>query len=184
MGEANKLILPFNDSTILGTTVRNLSMAHVDRIIVVLGHENERSSEVLSSFENIEFVVNDDFKTGQVSSLKRGLEYIDNQPFMVALGDMPLISTDNYNELIEVFLDRNNLSPSIVRPMRQNKPGNPVVFDNSFKEDLLKNSSLTSSKEVLLNNRSALYNWETNEEAFFHDIDTPESYEKLISAGS
>ncbi|MEE9374291.1 MAG: nucleotidyltransferase family protein [Saprospiraceae bacterium] len=186
MGKSNKLLLPYHHTTILATTLSHLRPAKISKLVVVLGHDEEKVSKGIGSYKNVDIVYNDLYKTGQVSSMKVGVDALDSHtPFMIALGDMPLITTQNYNELIQAFIGENINKPTILRPYStSNKPGNPVLFDHSFINDFLANDDLYSSKNIIEKNKNSLVNWKTDIPPFFHDVDTLEDYEKLISSGS
>ena len=56
----NKLLLPFRDEAIITTTVKN-ALSFSDRVIVVVGNEEDRIKEALSGL-NIDFVFNKNYK--------------------------------------------------------------------------------------------------------------------------
>lgn len=62
--------------------------------------------------------------------------------------------------------------------------GNPVLFSAVFKHDILQNEDKESSQSVVKNNKEYLSFFITEQTCFYHDIDTPDDYEKLISLGS
>lgn len=183
MGIQNKLLLPFNGSTIIEKTIRQLSESKVDQIIAVLGHENEKVKKVISP-HSVETIINPDYKSGQVSSVKAGIKALasSEKPVMIALGDMPVISSDEYLLLIDYFHLHNQTNPSIVRPQSLNGVmGNPVIFDSSFKKALLANDDMNSSKKVIQSNKDSLHLFKTNKTSFFIDVDDPKAYEKLMA---
>ena len=185
MGSNNKLLLPFRKNSIIGHTLSQLLKSNVDKVIVVAGHQNESILEQLDLFD-VTTVVNNEYKSGQVSSVKGGLKKLggSQKPFMIALGDMPALSYHDYNELIAKFLDESSHSPSIVRPIsKEGIAGNPVIFDFAFRSELLSNEDLNSSKNVLKKNREYLKYFVTSNSSFFEDVDNRGDYEKLISSG-
>jgi len=183
MGTKNKLLLDFQKSTILESTISNILKSTFQKVIVVLGHEGEKLGRIIErSFPNIEMAYNSNYQSGQVSSVKTGLKVLDSDfPFMVALGDMPFIDSKEYQILTSVFFDNNIKRPSILRPFSSDgRVGNPVVFDQSFKADLLANEDLETSKSILQKNKGVLVKWETNVPSYFKDLDTFSDYKDMI----
>jgi len=185
MGSDNKLLLPFGDSTIIEATLQNLLKSNVEKVIVVLGFQEIQITNILNRYP-VEIVHNEDYLSGQTSSVKCGLKSLDNtnNSVMIALGDMPTIGPEEYNLLLLTYQNIQKNRRSILRPVSpEGNPGNPVIFDSSFIKDFLDNSDKSNSRNVLIKNREYLHLYETGVTSFFHDIDNPDDYEKLISSG-
>ena len=185
MGSEDKLLKPFRDKTIFETTLSAIhALNEVSAIYVVVQSYFARIGEFAKAYKKVILVENTAYPTGQTSSVKAGLLQMDEKhPFMVALSDMPNIRTAQYSEFIQYFQAKNQSKPSICRPINNDKIGNPVLFDFTFKSDLLENTDPHSSKNVIKKHKYSLHFWNTNESSFFQDIDTPEDYENLISSG-
>lgn len=101
-----KQLLPWNGSTLLGTTLKQLAMAGCERLIVVLGaYELEvREHCVAPTNVQLDIVTNGDWNKGQATSLRVGIEYAvsvkDSGPTVIALCDQPLIDSSHYRELV------------------------------------------------------------------------------------
>ena len=101
-----KQLLPWNGSTLLGSTINRLSMAGCERLIVVLGaYESEvREHCVAPSYVPLEIVTNVHWNKGQATSLRAGIEYAvavkDIGATVIALCDQPLIDSSHYRELM------------------------------------------------------------------------------------
>ncbi len=184
MGEENKLLLPYRGKTILETTIQNLLESEIGELIVVIGHDLDKVGQVLASYD-VTVVINDNYESGQVSSVKKGLLSIqDNEktPFMIALADMPLITKTGYNLLITRFLHLNSEEKVILRPRSKcGQPGNPVLFDSSFKEALLNNEAREKTKHILNNQKASLKYLDTDIPSFFKDVDTKADYRKSFT---
>ena len=75
MGERNKLLLPFRESCFLGHIADQILAAKPDELLVVVGHEQERTRQALAN-RPIQFVENpnlcrrhDNFDSGRDLSL-------------------------------------------------------------------------------------------------------------------
>jgi molybdenum cofactor cytidylyltransferase len=93
MGSVNKLLLPFGDSTIFGTTLGNILRGGFERVVVVIGHESEAVKRVIldifgqltnsqtkadnSPYPILDIVENTDFEMGMTSSIKAGIRTLN-----------------------------------------------------------------------------------------------------------
>lgn len=72
----NKLVLPFQNKTVLETTIDNALSSNVDECIVVLGHYSDEIKEVV--FDNykdsVKFIENNPVDVGLSVSLLNGLK--------------------------------------------------------------------------------------------------------------
>lgn len=165
MGE-NKLLLPFKGKTIIENTLLPfLSLS--DRIIVVTGYEREKIEQTLGKY-NVEFVYNKDYQEGQRSSSNKGLEVVENDDFIVTLGDLPLLKIDDILPLIK------NLE-SITRPIYNNIPGHPVVFKKEHLKPLLFFKG-SINEYVKQNNTKYI----PSSISTIFDVDDKEKYKKLL----
>ena len=100
----NKLILPFKNKTVIETTIDNALSANIDECIVVLGHYSNEIKEVI--FDNykdsVKFIENNPVDVGLSTSLFNGLSNIDSDFALCITADQPTVSTDTFNEMIDV----------------------------------------------------------------------------------
>ena len=113
-------------------------------MIVVLGYQKEIIEKLIDKHEKIKFVFNKDFESGMASSIKAGLNHLSNntEAFFICLGDMPMVNTDIYNQLIKSRNQKN-----IIIPTYKGQQGNPVLFDNLMKEKVLNISGDIGAKK-------------------------------------
>lgn len=101
-----KQLLPWNGSTLIGSTINRLAMAGCERLIVVLGaYEAEvRLHCICATNVQLNIVTNVDWREGQATSLQVGVEYAlkssDIGASIIALCDQPLIDSRHYQELV------------------------------------------------------------------------------------
>ena len=102
----NKLILPFKDSTVIETTIDNALNAKIDECIVVLGHYSSEIKEAI--FDNykdkVKFIQNNPVDVGLSTSLFNGLSNISSDFALCITADQPTVSTETFNNLIDVSL--------------------------------------------------------------------------------
>lgn len=106
----NKLILPFQNKTVIETTIDNALSSNVDECIVVLGHyASEIKEAIFDNYEgSVKFVINNPVDVGLSVSLYNGLSNIDSDFALCITADQPTVSTETFNELIEVSQNSEN----------------------------------------------------------------------------
>jgi molybdenum cofactor cytidylyltransferase len=120
----NKLILPFNNKTVLETTIDNALSANVDECIVVLGHY---AGEIMDALGNnydgiVKFIENDPVDVGLSVSLFNGLSNSNSDYALCITGDQPTVSTETFNRMIEVSQNSENPQKTIAI-LRRRKTG-------------------------------------------------------------
>lgn len=177
MGDIDKLRLRFENSTILGTVLQRLSGSQVDEIILV--HSNEASIKGVVQSSKLKVVENISPQDGLTSSIQTGVKAANpGHAFLVCLADMPLITSDEYNLLIKSYLGYSE--KVIIQPFNGVKPGNPVLFSNHFRTDILNLLETTGCKPVVFANKQFIKRLETTSKSFYTDIDTMNQYNKVI----
>ncbi len=129
MGSINKMLYQINGQPMLAHTLNHLMASEIGKITVVLGHEASFIQSQLSSFANhVDFIVNPNYSQGMSTSIAAG---IHNQQMcdgcLICLGDMPFISSMEYNQIILKFTETDN-PDQIVVPTFAGQAGHPVLF--------------------------------------------------------
>ena len=166
----NKLLLPFRDEAIITTTVKN-ALSFSDRVIVVVGNEEDRIKEALSGL-NTDFVFNKNYKEGQRTSTLEGIKAVENDDFSILPGDLPLLKKKDAVNLFSK-LEEN----SIARCSFGGVPGHPVAYKKENRERLLAYPG--SMKEYL--REMGFISLPSSLGSIF-DIDTPEKYQALLES--
>ena len=101
----NKLILPFNDKTVLETTIDNTLSSNIDECIVVLGHYSDEIIESISDNykDSVKFIINDPCDVGLSTSLFNGLSNLTSDFALCVTGDQPTVSSDTFNRMISIL---------------------------------------------------------------------------------
>jgi len=178
MGKINKLLIDFNESTLLLTAVNEIHNSNIGKLIVVVGYEAEQIIPSLP--KDIKYVMNTSFENGQTSSIQTGLAEIGyGDSFMICLADMPKLKSNHINQLISFFENIEHSNP-IVRPYNNDIPGHPVIFHHSYKDQLLQCVEHDGCKSIIQSNIDKLCKYRTNDNAYFTDIDTHKDLETLV----
>ena len=97
MGAINKMLLPFRNSTVIGTVINELKQSLIDEIIIV---ENQSStiSGHLDDDPRVKFITNLSLDAGLASSIQCGVREASKKAsgFLICLGDMPLLNNKDY----------------------------------------------------------------------------------------
>ena len=101
----NKLILPFNDKTVIETTIDNALSLDIDECIVVLGHYSSEIKEAI--FDNykddVKFIENNPVDVGLSTSLFNGLSNISSDFALCITGDQPTVLPETFEKMIDVI---------------------------------------------------------------------------------
>lgn len=120
----NKLILPFNNKTVIETTIDNALSSNIDECIVVLGHYVDEIKEVI--FDNydghVKFVENNPHDVGLSTSLYNGLSKARNDYVLCITADQPTVTTETFNNLIKISQNSENPDKTI-SVLRRRKTG-------------------------------------------------------------
>jgi molybdenum cofactor cytidylyltransferase len=101
----NKLILPFNDKTVLETTIDNTLSSNIDECIVVLGHYSDEIIDAISDNyeDSVKFIINNPCDVGLSTSLFNGLSNLTSDFALCVTGDQPTVSSYTFNRMIDVL---------------------------------------------------------------------------------
>ena len=78
MAIGNKLLLKVKHLTIIEKTIKNLYNSNLDSFFVILGYQSHLLSKVLKNFK-ITLIINNSYKEGISSSIKKGISLIDHK---------------------------------------------------------------------------------------------------------
>ncbi len=101
-----KQLLPWQGSTLIGSTIQQLAIAGCERLIVVVGaYESEVRAHCISPLDvQLDVITNVDWMKGQSTSLRLGIESalaVNNLgATVIALCDQPLIDSTHYRALV------------------------------------------------------------------------------------
>lgn len=181
MGHKPKCLLELGGVPLIRRQLIALSGAGVDELVVVLGHHAERIEPVVRDFP-VTIVHNPDPDAGQNSSLRLGLQALSGKidSVLVALADQPLINAQDINDLIGAYKKRPS-GTEVVQPTVDGLPGNPVMFSQSVREQILAGEARVGCKQWQAANPQAVHPWATPNTRYRTDVDSPEDIEALAA---
>lgn len=175
----NKLLEFIGDKHLIHHAYDQLTAASVDQIIIVTGRDASQMELVLSPFKmaQTEIVYNKDFEKGMTTSIQTGLKHTKNSDaVMICLGDMPEMNSEGYDLLLNEFRALGS-NDRLLAPFRGGVRGNPVIFGSHYFIQMAEHKEPNGCSAIVKANSANLIKFETNDEAYFFDIDTPESLE-------
>tara|TARA_B100001123_G_scaffold39884_1_gene41088 strand:- start:1752 stop:2336 length:585 start_codon:yes stop_codon:yes gene_type:complete len=173
MNGENKLVKEIQGIPLIKFSVKNILASSVDQLIIVLGHQREIIEKLIDKHEKIKFIFNKDFETGMSSSIKAGLSHLskNTEAFFISLGDMPMVNSNIYNQLIKY---RNQ--KDIIVPTYRSQQGNPVLFNKSMKSEIMSISGDVGAKKILEINKDKILNLKINDQGITKDFNTKENF--------
>jgi molybdenum cofactor cytidylyltransferase len=168
----HKLLLPLGGEALVRRTVRHVSEAGFDDVLVVVGHEHDR---VVASLQDLKVrhAINAEYETGMGSSFRVAVESMpDSTAAMFALADQPLLAAGDYRRL----LDGCRAGAAGIISVRYGEvTAPPHLFDRRFFPELARLEH--GARPVLQRHQDDMHILHFSAELLL-DIDTPEDYER------
>ena len=183
MGVANKLLLEIGGVPLVRRMAERLAAIPDADVTVVLGHEADEIRAVMSGLP-VEFTMNDNHATGQMSSVHAGLAAAGNGPcFLIVPADMPQLSTLDCLLLLDA--DDEAAEGLVTVPCRghagDRQRGNPVILPASAARSVLEGGINLGCRGLLDRQPDLLHAFETDRDGFFVDMDTPDAYADVLA---
>ena len=172
MGSVNKLISEIEGRSMISHIADAAEKSNVDRVFVVTGHEDEEIRRALSNHD-INFVHNPNYADGLSTSLRTAIGALDadTDGVVVCLGDMPGITAEHINALINVF--NPEAGRQICVPTFNGKWGNPVLWDGRFFAAIQNVSGDVGARHLIGEHQDVLCEVPIEDNAVITDLDTP-----------
>jgi molybdenum cofactor cytidylyltransferase len=176
MGGPNKLLAELGGRPLVRIVTEQALASKARGVIVVTGHQADEVQKALRGLK-VTFVHNPDFAEGLAGSVKAGIAAVpaDADGAVICLGDMPLISAQLIDRLIEAFApDRGNL---ITVPVSDGRRGNPVLWSRRFFNELMTLEGDIGARHLIARHGEAVAEVPVDGHGAFLDIDTPQALE-------
>ncbi len=169
MEGVNKLLLNWGDSTLIERAIREVLKTNY-ATVVITGHEKERIEEAVKTYP-IKLIYNEKYKQGQETSIRKALEFIDDDSVFIP-ADLPFITSDDINRAIAESKDY-----IATRPVYDNTPGHPVVLSKKLREKIL----CQKNKQVRAIIKEEGCHTFPGTKSCIWDVDTLSSYKEALS---
>ncbi len=174
----NKLLAKIDGKPMIRKVVEAALNSKVDEVIVVLGWEAKKISEVLADLP-CRLVVNKDYGRGQSSSVKAGLREVGDatRAILVLPGDMAKMNSPSINVVVEEY---NHTKMPIIVAAHKGRLGHPILLTKDlFSEVEQIDEETFGLKAVVKRHESEMRLVETGSESVLRDVDTPEDLKQL-----
>lgn len=195
-----KQLLEWKGKPFVRAVAQTAIQAGLSPVIVVTGANAEQVEAAVSDLD-VKIVRNENWGSGQGSSIREGILALAPAPFPASpptstslsvrsaragegfggaiflLADQPQVTTTVIQALREKHAE--GLYP-IAAPMVMDRRGNPVLFDRVTFPDLMSIEGDTGGRAIFHKHRVEYLPW--HDENLLLDVDTPEQYQRLISS--
>lgn len=175
-----KMVLPWEETTVLGQVVKVFSEAGIHNLFIVTGGDREIVEHEISRLANrfpITPVYNPDHeKSGMLSSILAGLNAIpqDVEAVLIGLGDQPQVEMATVKKILDHF---NHKRQGIIIPSYNHRRGHPILLDSALVQEM-KTFNPEYTLREFLNTHQGEISYITAGISVLHDLDTPQDYEK------
>ena len=131
MKSENKLIKLYKNKPLINYSLNVLKKSKVNKIIIVLGHQQKELKKIIKKNKKIIFTYNKNYKRGMASSIKTGLKKIskNDKGFIIAQSDMPFVKQSDINKICRSI----NSKKFLIHALKyKTRVGNPIGFDSSL----------------------------------------------------
>lgn len=173
-----KLTLPLGDKQLIEWVLQAVKLAPLDKYFLVVRPEDKEIIKIGESW-GAEIVLNPEYRSGMSSSIRKALYQISSEVvegIFILLGDQPLINPSIIYKMLKAFTPGKR---EIVVPFYKDKQGNPVLFDNYWKEELMKLSGDVGGRVLIKAHPERIKRVKIPDESIFLDIDREEDYQKI-----
>ena len=177
MAAVPKQLWPVDGEPLVARVAKAALESRVGELIVVVGHEADRVSDVLAGLR-VRIVANPAFMEGQASSVKSGLSAIGPEASgaLFIPADQPLLGCDLIDRLILSF---EVTGGPIVVPTFEGERGAPVLFARNLFHELAGLVGDAGGRQLFSRHADNVVELPLTDPAPLVDVDTPEDLEKL-----
>ena len=170
--EGNKLLAEYEGTPLISCLFKSIPKEAFSDVITVTRYKEIKE---LSEKENLKALLHSELLLSD--TIRLGVGSIENADgYMLSVSDQPLISRETFLTLLLKFaLYRDKL----IRPVSDNKPGNPVIFPAKYREELMSIEGDVGGKAVIKKHPEEVITQEILNNKEFFDIDTRENLEEL-----
>lgn len=177
--KTQKLLLPFNEKTIIETVVEN-ALKITGNVVVVLGSHKEAITEKLAGL-NISIAENENYLQGMLSSVICGFSAVpvDAKAVLIFLGDQPQVPYEAAEMVIDAWRQSGF---AIAIPTFSGRRGHPVLIETRYLPEILKLDPEKGLRQLMEQFKTDIFEVDCQFSQILRDIDTPEEYEIEIKS--
>jgi molybdenum cofactor cytidylyltransferase len=182
MPDKNKLLLPLGGYSLIEQVLdRLLAVPQINKTIIVVPSGKMNIQEVVKNHPIGAMVLSIESKS-LADSIIAGIQNAPNhsEGFMICLGDMPLVTSQEYETLASVFLQNIVKNPeTILVPMYNGEWGHPRIFSAEYRNSILKQKGKNGLKDLIKLEIKNVKEIKMDSDNILRDIDTPDDYSRI-----
>jgi CTP:molybdopterin cytidylyltransferase MocA len=174
-----KVLLPIGGRPLVRFAIEAAGAAALDDVVVVVGRDGDLVADTITGFgiEGVRTVGNDDWRSGQASSLRAGLDAMapGTDAAVVMLADQPTIGAAAITAVVDAF--RAGAGP-VVQASYGGRPAHPTLLARPVWRELASLTGDVGAREAIAGHPE----WRTLVEVGGDvpaDVDTQEDYERM-----
>lgn len=175
-----KLLLPLAGRPLLDYVLATAAKLPLADCVAVIGEPQEELQE-LCRHRFIRTIHNQDYRTGQASSIRRGISCLSTEldGMLFLLGDQPLLPVELVLALIDTFHKKGHQQVMVVANY-QGQYRSPVLFGSGWRHQLGGLTGDEGGRLLLRQYPSSVLTIPWPQENVFWDADTVEDYQRLV----
>jgi molybdenum cofactor cytidylyltransferase len=176
----HKMLLPIGDKPVIRYTVEQILEAGPQEVVVVTGYKGRDVMAALAETP-VALQPNPRYEEGQMTSAAIGAGALTKatDAVMMCLGDMVLLESRDYAELVTAYLEKTDRS--IVIPHFKDQRGNPILFASSYVHEVAIGERRIGCRKLANQYPDDVYRYEAAHDRFTTDMDTPEDYDRILA---
>jgi molybdenum cofactor cytidylyltransferase len=177
---SSKLLLPYNNTTLLQHSVNVLMAVPNSRLITITGCFHQQITEALSG-QQLQLVYNERWQQGMGQSIQKGIQYMQQHvkeatSVLIAVCDQPGITAALVSNMLQL---QTTTGKGIIACTYAGTTGTPVLFHQKYFAMLEQLTGQQGAKKIIQAELHDVATIPFPEGAI--DIDTPEDYLKMRS---
>jgi len=172
-----KMLLPWENTTVLGKVIETIQQAGIEDILVVTGGAREEVKKIAIQHK-MRTIHNENFaREEMLTSIQLGLrgQEAQSEATLICLGDQPQVEEESVRKVCNIF--RENKS-SIVVPSYQMRRGHPWLIARELWDEVLQMRAPESMRDFLNTHKNDIFYVELDTPSILMDLDTPSDYLK------
>jgi len=173
-----KLLLPYGETTIIDTVIREVIRSEANQIIAVIGSEKDKIRRQIKDYP-LMIAENHEFRYGMLSSVQCGLRALPDNTgaVLVLLGDQPMIPASVINDVINAY---RQTEKGIIIAVHNGKRGHPILLDIKYRYEIEQLSPDHSLHDITHKYPEDILELEVGTPVILRDIDTLDDYNKEL----
>ncbi len=169
-----KPLLRIGEKTALSLLVESLAYAGIPNVHIVVGYKAEKV--IKEAGVTADFVINDNFRRGQFSSLQCGIRSLDSacSAALICLADQPHIHP---SWIVQIVEEKSKSDALIIRPVHAGKSGHPVLLRKELFAEIIAMPATSTAKELMRKYADRTAFADIKSDGILYDADTPSDFQ-------